>query len=949
MSARHRASTGRLDRRRLATSGALLALAIGLVQPAAAQQTTTDSAAPSEPIVVTGSRIVNSGAEAPTPLTVLSAEDIQNQSPTNNIADFVNQIPALAGSTRPANSRLAISSGLAGINALNLRALGEIRTLVLLDGRRSVGSTVTGLVDVNTFPQQLVERVEVVTGGASAAYGSDAVAGVVNFVLDKDFTGLRASVDSGMTTRGDGQNYSLQVSAGVPFADGRGHLLLSGEYAHRDGIFSVNPRDREWNFGGPRYVVNPAYAAGNAQPYFLLEGPAGTNNALPGGIINAQVGGTPNSLRGVYFGGNGVVGRYNYGTQYGTTTVGGDWALADNGQNIGIDADDDRRNIFGRLSFEVAPWATVFAEASYNWQESLFNAGPQLMTTRTLSGSNAYLQQALGAAALAGVTSVTLGTTALDLPYRKNNNRREVQRYAIGAEGTFGAFGNDAVWDIYAQYGETDAHEQLRDIMNTAAMNLAVDAVAGPGGTIVCRSTLTNPGNGCQPLNLLGVGVASQGAIDYVLGDPYRDQELKQTVVGANLSVTPFATWAGDVGIAVGAEYRKEEVSGFVPTEFQTGWSVGNFLPTFGSYNVKEAYLEALVPVGAGIVLNGAVRATDYSTSGYVTTWKAGAVWEPIPDIRLRVTQSRDIRAPNLNELFQSGTSRTNTLTDPFTNRTGVTFRETTTGNLALEPEKADSTVVGAVLQPSFIPGLSLSVDWFQIKVKDSIGQFFAQDIINRCFEGFTSFCAGYGPDPTGERELFFRASPFNFSRVITRGVDFDLAYALPLDELFAGNDATLRLRGLVTRYIDNVVDDGITQPIDTVGSLAGAGPSKWIYRAAVTYDSPSWSLAGVVRGVGDGTYSNAYIACDAGSCPAYTTVRPTAVSNDVEGATYVDLNFTARVADTRLGEAEAFVQFTNLFDADPIVLPESGLAANSTYSDLLGRSFRVGVRIELD
>ena len=215
------------------------------------------------------------------------------------------------------------------------------------------------------------------------------------------------------------------------------------------------------------------------------------------------------------------------------------------------------------------------------------------------------------------------------------------------------------------------------------------------------------------------------------MGDPYRNQRFKQTVAGANLSVTPFATWAGDVSVAVGGEYRKEEVSGFVPPEFSSGWSVGNFRPTFGSYNVKEAYLETLIPLGLGAEFNGAVRATDYSTSGYVTTWKAGLTWQPIEDIRLRGTRSRDIRAPNLNELFQSGTSRTNTFA---TNTAvgqyaGATFRELTTGNLNLDPEKADTLTLGAVLQPRFLPGFSFSVDWFRTKVSDAISQFYADDI----------------------------------------------------------------------------------------------------------------------------------------------------------------------------------------------------------------------------
>jgi outer membrane receptor protein involved in Fe transport len=173
-------------------------------------------------IVVTGTRVARDGFDAPTPLTVLTREEIENTSPTNNIADFVNQQPVFAASIRPSNSRLELSNGIAGINALNLRSLGTVRTLVLVDGRRSVGSTANGVVDINTIPQALVERVEVVTGGASAAYGSDAVAGVTNFILNKKFNGIRISADSGITDKGDGFNYSADIAAGFGFAGDRG-------------------------------------------------------------------------------------------------------------------------------------------------------------------------------------------------------------------------------------------------------------------------------------------------------------------------------------------------------------------------------------------------------------------------------------------------------------------------------------------------------------------------------------------------------------------------------------------------------------------------------------------------------------------------------------------------------------------------------------------------------
>ena len=434
-------------RTRFASSSALAStafLAIAAV-PAAAQtvadededpavQTTETIERSSDEIIVTGSRVARLGFDSPTPLTVISTEQIQAESPTNNLFDLVSQLPSVAGSAQLSNSRLNISSGLSGINTINLRNLGLERTLVLLDGRRTVPSTVQGFVDVNTFPQQLVSRVEVVTGGASAAYGSDAVAGVVNFVLDKRYDGLKLSGNAGITDKGDGFNYSFNAAIGKSFADGRGHILLSGEYAHKDGIFQV---DRDWNQLGYRPVANPAAAIAAGGPASLVVSGAGTWNTTPGGIIRSQVGGTT-SLRGIYFGQGGAAKQYQFGSLTDSSqTVGGDWQINDTSRRIGLDATDDRRGIYGRLSYELADWIEVFGEASYNWNKTLFNSGPQA-STFTLAADNAYLIQALGSAALAGVTSVTLGTSAADLPYRKNNSSREVQRYAIGAGGAHG-------------------------------------------------------------------------------------------------------------------------------------------------------------------------------------------------------------------------------------------------------------------------------------------------------------------------------------------------------------------------------------------------------------------------------------------------------------------------------------------------------------------------------
>lgn len=959
-------------------------------------------------VVVTGTRIVRSGFEAPTPLTVLSREEIQNSSPSNNIADFVNQLPSLAGSTRPANSRLNLSSGQAGINALNLRNLGETRTLVLLDGRRSVASTVTGLVDVNTIPQALVRSVEVVTGGASSAYGSDAVAGVVNFVLDKQYKGLKVALDSGVTEHGDGFNYSFSVAGGASFgSEGRGHILVSAELAHRDGIFEV---DRDWNATGYVRIQDPNWTTSSTTPRYLIRQQVGAANSTPGGLITNSAGTTANSLRGLYFGSGGQVLQYQYGaltfpsptgSATPTLTQGGSWQVNDSGRRIGLDPDDDRYGLFARASYEIADDVQIFAEGAYNRQKIFFNAGPNLATgialdARGCAGAasaatapltcNAYLYNALGPARLTGITGVTLATTAADLPFRAIDNEREVQRYAIGAEGKTEVLGRPASWNVFGQYGRADLREQLRNIMNIGRMNNATAAVFAPAGnangyaagSIQCLinvdASATNDDPACVPLNRLGVGVADPAAINYVLGAPYRDEVVEQYNAGFNVSLNPFATWAGDVSIALGAEYREEKIRGFVPSEFQpvstvdasgrpattNRWSVGNYLPTNGKYNVREAYLETVVPLGFGLEFNGAARATRYSTSGYVTTWKAGGTWRPVDDIRLRVTRSRDIRAPNLNELFQGGSANSDSIRNPIYSATNPANGPATfgysgfvTGNPNLRAEKADSWNAGVVLTPRFLPGFNMSVDYFRIDVKDAITTFSAQNIADLCYlQSQQAFCDAISQDPgrstAGQPYLLIRSQPFNAASQLVRGVDIDASYRLPLDRLFAGTGGAVTLRGLATRYIDNLLNSGVpgTVVLNTAGVNGGqASTPKWIYRVSAAYDAPTFSITAVGRGVSAGRYAANGIECRT-ACPANDPNFFTYDDNHIPGTFYTDLNLTQKI-DMGGAEAQFFVNVTNVFDKWPMLLPETGLAANPSYSDLLGRTFRFGIRMQ--
>ncbi len=948
-----------------------LAVALSLIgaQPAQAQTSSdagSDPATPSEvataggtadgegEIVVTGSRIARAGYEAPTPLTVIGEQEILAQAPAN-VADFVNDIPSLVGSSTPANSNLSISAGTAGINALNLRSLGANRTLVLLDGQRSVGSTLSGVVDVNNIPQALIKSVEIVTGGASAAYGSDAVSGVVNFILDKQYTGLKGTIDGGETTYGDGRSYRVSLTGGLPFAGGRGHVLLSGEYAKKEGIHGV-PRD--WNDKGWYLINNPAYIAGNGQPERLVVSGAGLSNATRGGII------TNTALRGTTFGVNGAVGQFAYGQTRDPWMIGGDWEAVQVNGYQSLDPEEKRQSVFGRLSFEVADGVELFGQASWNRTENLGWLGVQLNQGNvTIRSDNAFIPTSVrNQLTTLGITSFSLGTTNADLPIRKNDGERETERYVVGANGDFEAFGRTLKWDAYYQRGVTRTTEMARDITNNARLALAQDAVfapAGnalgvPAGTIVCRSTLTNPNNGCVPLNRLGIGVASPAALDYVLGNPFRNQRFQQDVVAANLSFDAFELPAGPVSIAIGAEHRREKVSGHVDPQYQSGWFVGNFLPTFGKYDVTEGYLEALVPIIEGLDFNGAIRGTDYSTSGYVTTWKAGLTYQPIPDIRLRVTRSRDIRAPNLGELFTAGSTRTNVLIDPFNGNASVQFSGTTRGNLELDPEKSDQWGLGVVLQPTFLPGFGLSVDYFDIKLQGGIGSAAAQTIIDRCFEGVAQFCSAVvrGPNSFGTNLLIYE-SPFNFATQKARGLDIEASYRTALDRLSENLGGNLALRAMATRYIKNYTNNGLETPTDTVGQNSSGGTPKWLYRLTATYTNDPVTINLVGRGISSGVYDNAFIECTS-TCPVSTVDHRTINDNHIDGAFYVDLSFAY---DFSLAgeESQAFLSINNLFNKDPAVVASGPAgsayatpATNQSLYDLLGRAFRIGVRFKI-
>ncbi len=927
-------------------------------------------------ITVTGSRIARNGYDQPTPVTVIGLQEIQASAPAN-IADFVNQIPSVSGSVTPSNTQRNLSGGAGGINTINLRALGSARTLVLLDGHRSVGSLASGTVDVNTIPQGLVKSVEVVTGGASSVYGSDAVAGVVNFILDRTYKGLKGEVSYGETTYGDDKSYRISLTGGLSFADGRGHALLSGNLVRRHGVFGAG--SRPWTDRAMHLIQNPRYVVGNGAPEYIASMQSGLNTTTGGGIITSNSIGTNGaSLRGTYFGQGGTVNHYDYGPNRLNNlpwTVGGDYQISQHYYGTSIQPEEQLSSIFGRFSFDVLDNLQVYTELSYNRSNQISWGGYHTDKANvTIRGDNAFIPAALRSLIPnSSAYTFTLGTWNQDIPTRESHYDRNVQRYLLGFEGSFDLL-SDWKWDAYYQRGVMNAKEGLVSA-NRVKLGYAQDAIRDGAGNIVCRPTaaaLADPlFSGCVPFNRLGIGVNSAAAVDYIMGTPYDDRRLQQDVAALNFNTSIKNPWLDAIGLAFGIEHRKEQISGYVPPEYTAGWYSGNFTATTGSYTVTEGYAETVVPLPLKLELNGAARYTHYSESGNVVTWKAGLSWQPISDLRLRVTRSRDIRAPNLSELFQGGSRNTNSIGDPWQGNQAVRYTQTVTGNLNLQPEKADSWGLGVIYRPSFVPGLGLSVDYYDIKIKDAIGTLGAQDIVDRCFTGNVDLCqrlqaitpggtvaygspsfgsAGPGPNVS---EYLIANSPYNFLSNRSRGIDFEASYQFDLSSIAAKLPGKMNFRVIATHYLEASESNGVQAPTNVVGENTGGGPADWTYRMTVGYAVDDLSMQVIGRGVSGGVYNNNWVECTT-DCPASNTINRTIADNHIDGAFYLDTYFAY---DLPIGSVKSqfFFRVANLLNKDPAPIGKGpsdtsnvDLGINQTMYDYLGRSFRVGLRFDL-
>lgn len=885
---------------------------------------------PDSEIVVTGSRITANGFQQPTPVTVVGNAEIQRQAPTT-IANYLNQLPSFGNATSAKNPAINVAGG--GAEFVNLRNLGPTRTLVLLDNRRVVESTTAGGVDTVTLPFGLIKRVEVVTGGASAAWGSDAVAGVVNFVLDRDYRGFGVNLESGVTGRGDAGYVKANVTAGARFAGGKGSFVAEFDYFNQPR--GVDLIDRGF-FKSRAVVNNPAWTATNGQPRQITVSNVGTSNIAPGGVITSGI------LRGTQFlGETGAPAPYNFGNQSGLVQYGGDVDRSI-GLARSISTPLNYANLFAHVDYDMTPGVKLYAEGFYG--RTNYNENGYLYYVRqgniTINADNAYLNPALkNQLAAAAQTSFSLGKDTIDFGPPTSRNVRDVWRATLGLDGQIGASWK---WHAYYTHGQSITRLWAYNDTIIANFNNAVDAVLDPGtNKIVCRSTLTNPTNGCVPLNLFGVGVASPAAIAYTHGTAFQRSIVKLDVVSVDASGTIFRLPAGDVSVAFGADYIKNQAASTQDAlALARAYAVQNFQPFSGKRDIKEGFVETVIPIfrnaplAKKLELNAAARITDYSTSGSVKTWKVGISDQIFDDLRVRATLSRDIRAPTLIDLFSGGVLTQQPVFDSLTNKTYPQYTNAK-GNPALRPELADTTTAGIIYSPRFIPGLQLSVDYYRISLKGAIASISAAQELAFCNAGQAQYCQYVHRDAT-QAILSIDTVPVNVASLKTEGWDFELDYRRRV------GPGVITLRGLATyvpvfRQVDAL--GNVTNLAGQIGDL-NPGQPKFKANAYATYEQGPFSLTLNARYVGPGKLQSNWVTgvdVDNNSVKSFLTFGLTGIVK-LDGRGKYTLTFGV----------------DNIFDRDPVDLPvipntvqysAPGLGGRFDLYDPMGRSFRIGAR----
>jgi len=958
------------------SAGVMLALGGSLLagmQPAFAQS--------GDRVEITGSRIRTVGTTSSSPISSISADDINAQLPVA-VEEVVRSLPAAYPAVGPGTN-----NGSGGGATLDLRALGTNRTLVLINGRRMVPFNLAGVVDTNSIPVALLDRIDLVTGGASAVYGADAVAGVVNFVLKKNFSGVDATTSYGVSEKGDSKRYRSDLTIGANLADGRGNVALSvGQtrtnpltQGERDfGLVSITSTSGAP--GGSGTTVPAAFTIARPASIPAAEWNAGLNGALPGA---RQIDPATGRL-----GAANVVNLYNFNPpNYYITPL-----------------DRTQANALG--TFKINDNAEVYADLLYTKTDLFLN----LASTGTFNNTydvpigNPYIPTAmreqLCAAYKISAANCVVGNTTMvsmqinrritEIGPRINEFNNKTSQYTVGLRGTMPFLANWG-YDTYMSSGQADQLSTRVNWGSLARSRQAMDAVS----LTACRNTA----NGCVPLNVFGAeGSITPAQLAFFNVNALQTQKVTQKVLSAtasgDLGAIKLPTAKSPIGVAVGVEQRKVYGGNASdgPSQIQ-GEVLGTGAPLpdrNGVIKFEEAFVEAIIPLAEGLPfarsanLELGFRQTDFSTrlsSKDYGSWKAGADWSPAKGLRVRAMQQRATRAPNVNEMFApvvSGLS--NLAVDPCQGSaisaaqantpgtlsnlcllTGVPIAQfgvvpapsagqinvVAGGNPELGPEEADTTTLGLVWEPEAVPGLSLTVDYYKIKIDKAVSNATANQVITGCYTTaqnpgltFNTLCglinrSGIDGTLNGGSARGVVTSQSNLGTIWTSGFDVEVTYRLPLKNL--GMDA--KWGRLDISWNANFTDKWEIQTIPGVplldclgfyGTNCG-GPTakqKWVQRTV-------WTFGDYVLRY-DWRYQGKSIEEPGGTVflPEYSTIKATS---------YIDVKADWNVTKNM----KVSLGIANLFDKKPPIvgstIATTGTNSGNTFPqwyDVVGRAY---------
>jgi iron complex outermembrane receptor protein len=935
-----------------------------------------------ESVVVTGSRVITDVANSPTPLTVVSTEQLLATTPST-VADGLRKLPVFQNS---ASSRsLSSGGGNSSGDFLNLRNFGQQRTLVLLDGQRLQPSNQGGSVDVSTLPQMLMSRVDVVTGGGSAVYGSDAITGVVNFILDKHFTGVKYEANAGISAYGDGARYKVNLAAGTDILGGRGHIEGAIGYIHSDGVLQ-----------GARQVFANSLSSYNT----------GSSAANP--VTNTLYGGqTGSTFSGLIKCSNCSVNGYEFG-QPGIPTPAdlgvippGQTAIAIGGNGAAVKSESlygNTRNAtaFGRFSYDINDDTSFFAQVSLA-QSNGFNyffPSQQEPSRQTVNyfKNNAFLpaatQALLGDNSATNPNWATDGTNTFTVSewYADRNRTRatnNVTRNIVLSTGLNGVVFKDYAWETHYTHGETRLSTTGIRNGNNQFHDAQQDAVIVNGKAVCWNNTaaaIAQFGDlypGCVPINTFGNNVTTDAQYNYWSRSTHFAETNAMDDIAADISGTLFNLPAGPVKVALAGEMRWLDYvidsnasptakvdctglrlcgngagKGFVnqATVTQTLWDNNTVPSVHASENVWEFSGEVGIPILKDLPLVQSLNAdiagryTNYSVSGAAQTWKVGLDWHVNDSVRFRGTTSVDIRAPTLNDLYSPQVSNSGPFLDPLTNFNPGGIQTVSGGNPKLVPESSRTYTGGIVLTPSFIPGLTMSADYYQIKLTSAIANISGsnQAIANLCIAsgGSSPFCSLYvrpfpytNTTPANYPTLLFSQS-LNAAFNVTEGEDYEIDYSFDTADVLSDLSGLVNLRALV-----NVA------PVNTVSSFSGAPVTHTVNPKGhatilADYTLGNWSVNGQWVYYSGGNNNGVF-------GPGQTFYA----QNRYASFSTMDFTLSKLITFDNGSVMSAYVNVQNAFAAVPPYTVGSSGNPGSVFGgvpqgeDVMGRYFTIGIR----